>query len=131
MTNPMTAEEARILAHVGRQYDIEPVAVGVRNQINVPELLDQLADMLDRQAVDREAIDEIVCEAYYEGVSVGKNDSNVFSFGELTNRILALMPAGGAKAERERLAKAAEGDDVYLTTGERADAWIRAQGEAE
>jgi len=33
--------------------------------------------------------------------------------------------------ERERLAKVAIADDVYLTTGERADAWIRGQGEEQ
>ena len=93
MTNPMAAEEARTIADsfpgYWNHYEQTRIKVGLR----------AYAAMLDRQTVDREAIGEIVCEAYYEGVSVGKNDSNVFSFGPLTDRILALMPAAPVVAK--------------------------------
>jgi len=85
MTEPMTAEAARAMA-----ADLQN---GKADEREIAATLRVHADMLDRQTVDREAIDEIVCEAYFKGVSVGKNVSNAFSFTPLTDRILALMPA--------------------------------------
>jgi len=128
MTNPMTAEEARVLADIERQH-AQFMPDLAKHFTRAADALDQHADMLDRQTVDREAVRAAV------SAIVGDVAVNGSLAATATDRILALMPAGGAKAERERLAKVAEADGYLWAVNddqsveEPLEDWIRAQGE--
>jgi hypothetical protein len=115
MSEPMTAESARVLADIERQH-AQFMPDLANHFTRVADALDRHADMLDRQTVDREAVRKVISEhrdavdkcgvqQYEQTLGDAAKDRLVEKWDdvddEVTDVIFALMPASVVARELE------------------------------